>query len=138
MCPECSLSRGSDHSCLQSIVKLVCSSNSIVKENDELINSQNIVLAKTIRDVQELKDQMNQMKVEFEQKIEVLTKQIEELVSKNKVIDEPVIVKNQVSKQHKDLIDKLKAEGHIKNEKVYQVMCSVDFRDFGDDFTNSK
>ena len=138
MCSECSLSRGSDHSCLQSIVKLVCSSNSTVKENDELINSQNIVLAKTIRDVQELKDQMNQMKVDFEQKIDVLTKQIEELKSQNRVIDETVLVTTQVSKQHKDLIDKLKSEGHIKNEKVYQVMCSVDFSNFGDDYTNSK
>lgn len=136
VCPQCSLPQTSDHSCIQSMAKLVSCSNSMVKENDELINSQNIVLGKTIRDVQELKDQMDQMKVDFEQKIDSLTKKVGELMPKNSKIDE--IVQNSVSKQHKDLIDDLKAKGYIKSEKVYQVMCSVDFRDFGDEYTNTK
>lgn len=136
-CPECSLSLSKDHSCIKSISELVRSSSSTVKENDELITSQNILLAKVIRESQEMKDQVDQIKVDFEAKIDLLTKQVEELSNKaSRVIDEPILV-NKVSKQHKELIDNLRTEGHIKSEKVYQVMCSVDFRDFGDDFTNA-
>lgn len=135
-CPECSLSLSKDHSCIKSISELVRSSSSIVKENDELITSQNILLAKMIRDSQEMKDEMDQIKVDFQAKVDLLTKQVEELSKTSKVIDEPILV-YKVSKQHKELIDKLRTEGHIKSEKVYQVMCSVDFRNFGDDFTNS-
>lgn len=136
LCSQCSLLLGADHSCIQSIAKLACKSNSIVKDNDELIDSQNIVLAKTIRDVQELKDQMEQMKAEFEGKIDDLSKKVEELKTKNSTVEETV--QSPISTQHKALIDKLKSEGHIKSEKVFQVMCSVDFRNFGDEYTNTK
>lgn len=134
-CSQCTLPLRGDHSCTKSLAKLVLDGNLIVKENDGMIESQNIVLAKSIRDVQELKDQVNQMEVEFQKKIDLLSKQVEELRETKENVDcEP----SKVSKQHKELIDKLKSEGHIKSGKVYQVMCSVDFQDFGDDYTNQK
>lgn len=106
------------HSCLQSMMLCIRKNCDTIRDQEETITSQNILLAKLIRELQEVRDD-----VKYQQK-EISS--LKEDLEKVKLVQASIVVEP----EHKGLIDQLKADGFIASDKVYQIMLSVDFRDF--------
>jgi hypothetical protein len=115
------MATGDSHSCLQSIMRCIRKNSDTIRDQEETISSQNILLAKLIRELEEVREQVRSQCKEISS--------LKEDLDKVKLTQASIVVEP----EHKSLIDKLKTDGLIKSDKVYQIMLSVDFRDFNQD-----
>lgn len=122
-----------EHSCLANLAAKVKRAERTVLENDALMGSQSLLIAKVIADNEKAKGQLLELREEFESTVKELQEQILELKSKERTqvgSNRTTNVIEGVSSKHAELINKLKDQKLIKSDKVLHVMMSVDFRDF--------
>ena len=118
---DANIASSDSHSCLQTLMHCVKKNSDTIRDQEETIRSQNILLAKLIRELEEVKQILNEKGNEISSMKESMEKVI---LNQACIIVEP---------EHKGLIDKLKQDDFITTDKVYQIMLSVDFRDFSQD-----
>ena len=110
------------HSCLKTLIQAVKRNTDSIQQQDQTIRDQNALLDRLIHELDDVRTCLRDKQEELS-----LMKDSLEKVSQSQG---PALV---VEPEHKSLIDRLRQEGHIKSDKVYQVMLSVDFRDFSQD-----
>lgn len=112
---------GDGHSCLRTVMLSVRKNAHHVKEQEETVKSQSILIAKLIRELEEVKKRLQGQEKESSR----LKDQMEKVIlSQASLTVEP---------EHKSLIARLKQDAFITSEKVHQIMLSVDFKDFNQD-----
>ena len=113
---------------------------------EESPSGQAVSLAKVLKELQELKIGMSELRCEVAWIRSHLEKQQNQrrmsVCQEDSLESEPdtpsrsllrrgsTMLVKEVEMEHKDLIDKLRDEGIILNDKVYNVMLSVNFRNF--------
>lgn len=153
-CPECGLTLQADqvnsgHHCLKSVVIELKQLTKLVRENDELITSQNLLIAKLIKENEENKQKLDKL-TELTEEVNKLRAELDHIQEQNQLNDSTEVVqvngtvsrdfKQKVSKKHESIIVQLKNENIIQSDKVYNIMLSVDFRDFnsGDGYLSKR
>lgn len=116
-----SLNNSDSHSCLKTLISCVRRNSDCLTEQEDTIKSQNILIAKLIRELEELKQRIE----EKDKEVGSLNDRMEKVILSQATLC--------VEPEHKSLIDRLKDEGFIVTDRVYQIMLSVDFKDFSQD-----
>lgn len=112
---------GDTHSCLQTVRLCVRQNAHHVKEQEDMIKSQSILIGKLIRELEEVKERLKVQEKESGR----LKDQVEKVMLNQASLS--------VEPEHKSLIHRLKSDEFITSEKVHQIMLSVDFKDFSQD-----
>lgn len=109
----------------------------------ESLTGQDVLLTKFLKELEELKTGMTDLRIEVAWIRSHLEKQSPRKMSvcREDSLEEPTtptrrgstMLVKEVEMEHKDLIDQLREEGFIRNDKVYNVMLSVNFRNFQPD-----
>ena len=114
---------GSSHSCLKTLIYCIKRNADVIQDQQNTIRSQSTLLADLLHEMESVKQCLNDKK----QQITCLEEKLDKVILNHaSTVAEP---------EHKGLIDRLKEDGFITSDKVYQIMLSVDFRDFSQDNT---